>query len=79
MVTLISIHADPLAGKPCCAFPILSHVIYYLMTRFLIADEVQAECLGNRVQFTLPGSLSAGGPLELYAVSKLIISLFVCQ
>ncbi|XP_059369158.1 uncharacterized protein LOC132107038 [Carassius carassius] len=33
------------------------------------ADEIQAECLGNRVQFTLPGSLSAGGPLELYAVN----------
>ncbi|XP_043075297.1 zona pellucida protein AX 2 isoform X2 [Puntigrus tetrazona] len=30
---------------------------------------IQAECLGNRVQFILPGSLSAGSPLELYAVN----------
>ncbi|KAF4099251.1 zona pellucida protein AX 2 [Onychostoma macrolepis] len=33
------------------------------------ADGIQAECLGNRVQFILSGSLSAGSPLELYAVN----------
>uniref|UniRef100_A0A8C2HQJ4 Zona pellucida protein AX 2 n=1 Tax=Cyprinus carpio TaxID=7962 RepID=A0A8C2HQJ4_CYPCA len=33
------------------------------------ADGIQAECLGNRVQFILPGSLSAGGRLEIYAVN----------
>lgn len=41
----------------------------------MIAGGIQAECLGNRVQFILPSSLSAGGPLEVYAVSKLIIPL----
>ncbi|XP_073708828.1 zona pellucida protein AX 2 [Garra rufa] len=34
------------------------------------ADGIQAECLGNRVQFILPGSLSAGYPLEVYAVNN---------
>ncbi|RXN26748.1 zona pellucida sperm-binding 2-like isoform X2 [Labeo rohita] len=34
------------------------------------ADGIQAECLGNRVQFILPGSLSAGSPLEVYAVNN---------
>ncbi|XP_016086099.1 zona pellucida protein AX 2 [Sinocyclocheilus grahami] len=33
-------------------------------------DGIQAECLGNRVQFILPGSLSAGNPLEVYAVNN---------
>ncbi|KTG32400.1 hypothetical protein cypCar_00038644 [Cyprinus carpio] len=33
------------------------------------ADGIQAECLGNSVQFILPGSLSAGGRLEIYAVN----------
>ncbi|XP_018923510.2 uncharacterized protein LOC109050322 [Cyprinus carpio] len=33
-------------------------------------DGIQAECLGNRVQFTLPSSLSAGSHLEVYAVNN---------
>ncbi|XP_026089540.1 uncharacterized protein LOC113063394 [Carassius auratus] len=33
-------------------------------------DGIQAECLGNRVQFILPGSLRAGSPLEVYAVNN---------
>uniref|UniRef100_A0A673HFR5 Uncharacterized LOC107712422 n=1 Tax=Sinocyclocheilus rhinocerous TaxID=307959 RepID=A0A673HFR5_9TELE len=37
---------------------------------FNILDGIQAECLGNRVQFILPGSLSAGSPLEVYAVNN---------
>ncbi|XP_056118661.1 zona pellucida protein AX 2 [Rhinichthys klamathensis goyatoka] len=34
------------------------------------AGGIQAECLGNRVQFTLPSSLSEGSPLEVYAVNN---------
>ncbi|XP_051732227.1 zona pellucida protein AX 2 isoform X2 [Ctenopharyngodon idella] len=34
------------------------------------AGGIQAECLGNRVQFTLPSSLNVGSPLEVYAVNN---------
>ncbi|XP_067273365.1 zona pellucida protein AX 2 [Pseudorasbora parva] len=34
------------------------------------AGGIQAECLGNMVQFTLPSSLRAGRPLEVYLVNN---------
>lgn len=34
-----------------------------------LADGIYAECLDNRVQFSIHGSLSARGPLEVYAVN----------
>ncbi|XP_048064404.1 zona pellucida protein AX 2 isoform X1 [Megalobrama amblycephala] len=49
---------------------------FWLMVTIISVDAdtsaggIQAECLGNRVQFTLPSSLSAGGPLEVYAVNN---------
>nr|XP_055042356.1 zona pellucida protein AX 2 [Misgurnus anguillicaudatus] len=39
------------------------------------ADEINAECLGSRVQFTIHGSSSAVTPLEVYAVNDTQIVL----
>ncbi|XP_056620677.1 zona pellucida protein AX 2 [Triplophysa dalaica] len=45
---------------------VLPAVFIYANT---LADGIHAECLDNRVQFTIQGSWSARGPLEVYAVN----------
>lgn len=45
---------------------------------FLFSDGIYAECLDNRVQFTIHGSLSAKGSLGVYAVSKCSVYHCLC-
>lgn len=78
LVPAVFIHADTLAGKP--SYRLSKRFAFSsLIGSFWFTDGIYAECLDNRVQFTIHGSLGARGPSGVYAVSKFQASHCSCS